>query len=285
MLMDIACPAELLRIEQAEFGDGRRLAYLTFLNETDKLITAVSGRMTLLGAGSGAVEFRQICFEAISAPPGEKFTCHLPLDDFPLFDTAEISLEHVSFAADAPWALSTRRLMDCTPPPLNEGPERVALVALAGRDTVCFPERRDALWICVCGRYNRWRWPACRRCGRVRDEVLARFTPARVLKEYQAAVQVFRAQDQQRLIEKAELAAEEKARVQAQKAEFRAKTAKKKAHKKRVALRERRVVSVATGVLVLSLLIWGAIQLFGSLGGEPPENAAPTPGVDYLDAL
>ena len=152
MLMDIACPAELLRVELAEFGDGRRLAYLTFLNETDKPITAVAGRMTLLRADGGVVEHRQAAFDGLFAPAGEKFTCHLPLDDFPLFDAAEMSLEHAAFVADAPWALSPRRLMDCTPPPLAEGPERVALVALAGRDTVCFPERRDSLWICVCGR-------------------------------------------------------------------------------------------------------------------------------------
>ena len=115
--------------------------------------------------------------------------------------------------------------------------------------------------------------------------MLAKFTPARVLKEYRDAVEIIRAQDQQRLIEKAEKAAAEKAKTQAKKKEILAKAAKKKARKRRVALRERRVVTAAMAVLFLSLLIWGGLKLFGPSGGRAPEDAAPTPGIDYLDAL
>ncbi|MCL1963653.1 MAG: hypothetical protein FWF69_01145 [Firmicutes bacterium] len=278
MLMDIACPAELLGIEQAEFGDGRRQAYLTFQSETDKLITAVSGRMTLLGENCDVVEHRQVCFEDLSARPEQKFTCHLALDGFPLFDTAEISLEHVAFAGEAPWMLSTRRLIDCTPPPLQDGPERVALVALAGRDAACFPERRDSLWICVCGRYNRWRWSACRRCGRGRDETLDAFTPERVLAEYHEAVESIRARDQRRLLERAAQGEAERARARVQMAE-------KIARKRRIDLWARRVIAAVLGVLLLSLLVWGAHKLFGSSASDPPPAEMPVPAIDYLDTL
>ena len=274
MLMDIACPVELIRAEQTSFGGDCHVAYLTFLNESDRPIVTVSGRMTLRGENGQILDHLQVAFDSLTADPGETFTCHLTMDDYPPFASAEVSLEYVAFDAGEHWALHPRRLMDCTPPPLPQGPERVALVALAGHDAVCFPERRDTLWVCLCGRYNRWRWLSCRRCKRERDETLAVFTPQQVLSDYQEAVETLRAQDQERLVARAEETHTKKKQVAAQ-----------KEHRKRIALRERRFIALAATVLVVSLLIWGLLKLLGPSTGEQMPQATQATPIDYLETL
>lgn len=180
MKMDIACPVELIRFEEADFGEGRRQAYLTFLNESMYVVTALSGQMILLNEDQEALDERRVSFGPIAVEPGETFLCHLALDGYPPFTDAAVLVEDVLFDGEEPWALHPSRVKDYVPPVLEEGPARNALIAVAGHDAVCYPEKLDNLWVCVCGRYNRARWPVCRRCRRERDEVLAAYTPERV---------------------------------------------------------------------------------------------------------
>lgn len=271
MLMDISCPAELLRFEQTQFGDGSRQAYLTFLNEAEANITGVSGCLTLLDGDGRALERRRVFFDALDANIREKFTCHLALDEYPEFDTAQMTVEAVVFAQGEPWMLNPERLVDCTPPELADGPERVALVAIAGRDAVCYPARRRGHWVCVCGRFNRRRWHACRRCGRQRDEVLQSYTPELVVETYRSHVEAVRAGDARRLTEQAGEAHAKK--VQALKRD-------------RNRIKRNRVIALGICLVLIGALLFGLIRLF-SRSGKDSENAAqplPTPTlyVDYL---
>lgn len=188
MKMDIASPAELLHFEQADFGDGRRQAYLTFQNESPHTITALSGRLALLDAWGQPVESRRVAFGQIGARPGASFTCHLALDGMDPFVSASMLVEDVLFEGEDPWALHPTRLKDYRPPALEDGPDRIALVSIAGPDAVCFPQRFHTTWVCACGRFNRWRWGSCRRCGRQRDRTLE-LTPGYVRRLHSQRVQ------------------------------------------------------------------------------------------------
>lgn len=199
MLMDITSPAELLFAERAQFSGGRGQAYLTFLNESDRTIAGITGLMTLLGDGGAAIAKKRLTFDDLSAPPGERFVCQFALDAYPSFADVEMIIEGVAFADGNAWALNPGRLVDATPPVLPDGPERVALIALSGHDAVCYPERRDTIWVCVCGRFNRSRWLACKRCGRERDATLETVKPEKALSSHAQRVAKMREADKMRM--------------------------------------------------------------------------------------
>ena len=181
MLMDIACPAELIRVEQAIFGGGRRQAYFTFLNESSQVIAGLSGLCSFRDEQGIHVIKKRLTFDGLDGRPGRTFVCNLALDEYPPFKEADMVLESLLFDGGDTWEMNPTRLVDCTPPSLQDGPERAALIAQAGSDAVCFPEKRDMMWICVCGRFNRLRWLSCRRCSRFRDDVLGAFRSEEVL--------------------------------------------------------------------------------------------------------
>lgn len=285
MRMDIASPVELMMIEQADFGDGRRQAYLTFLNESPYVITALSGRVTLMDETGAVIEDRRTGFGKLAAPPGRRFTCHLSLDDAPDFVSATMLIEDVLFDGVEPWALHPLRVKDYEPDLLPDGPERAALIAVAGEDAVCYPAQGDGTWTCVCGRFNRLRWSFCRRCRRDRDEVLERFTPERVRADHQARIAQAQRKPPRMIVDGA-------------------------AAKQQRATRERKPRPPASEegwlhwlaehwplllaiVVVSALLIWGVITLASRMPGLSPYSPTSTSDVtrapafepDYLDPL
>lgn len=194
MKMDIACPAELLSVELADYGANRRQAYLTFLNESPFVITALSGRISLLDSQGRLLEETRVAFGDINAPPGGRFTCHMAVDEFPDVDGITMIIEDILFHGEEPWALHPPRLKEYTPPVVDDEQARRALIAVAGSDAICYPEDQENVWLCVCGRYNRRRWTTCRRCERDRDQTLTAFTPERVEAAYAARLR--RSKDQ-----------------------------------------------------------------------------------------
>ncbi len=280
MMMDISSPAELLRVEQARFGDGRRQAYLTFMNEHEDVITGLSGLAVLLDEMGKTIERRKVVFSGLTAKPREAFVCHLALDNYPEFDRMEMAVETASFVYGKAWQTNPSRIMDCEPPVLPSGPERVALVAVAGYDAVCFPERHETHWICVCGRFNRIRWLTCHRCGRNREDTLAFLTPEQVVEGYGAKVDEERVRDQERLIKKARKQEIEKKKAEAERA--------RRAENRQKALRA--IGITACVILVFSLVIWGGSRLLAQTGTQAGEIAfagakGTFPPVDYLDPI
>ncbi len=185
MRMDLSAPLELLDLELASFSDGRRQAYLTFQCESDIPITGFSGQLVMYGEDGRMTRPRQLRFKGLNAQPGEPFTCPLKADDFPEFVSYAFSPEWVSFPEGDPWQYDADRQVDVEIDPVTEK-ERIALIAIAGQDAICYAQKKDALWVCVCGRHNRFRWSRCRRCGRERDHTLASFAPGTALDTYQA---------------------------------------------------------------------------------------------------
>ncbi|MDL2317807.1 hypothetical protein LJC74_01765 [Eubacteriales bacterium OttesenSCG-928-A19] len=281
MKMDIACPAELLQVELTSFGGERRQAYLTFLNESAYVISAISGRLELLDAHGRLLEDCRIAFGDISAAPGERFTCHMATDAYPAFESATMMIEDVIFDSEEPWALHPARLKEYDLPALPEGHERNALLAIAGEDAICYPENQGSVWLCVCGRFNRWRWTTCRRCARDRDETLDHFSRERIQADYIERERAAR-QKPPRVI------MDGPARRRAQTERERVTSAPKQDAPNRPSFSFRRHIPVIVlSVAVLAVLIWGAISLSSRMPQAPSVN--PSTGAsltyDYLEPV
>lgn len=280
MLMDITAPAELLHVEQADFGGGRKQAYLTFFNESDHEILGITGLFSLLDGGRNVIEKRRLTFDDLSAAPGKSFTCHLALDGYPDFAEAEMIVEGVLFSGGEPWEMNPNRLIDATVPELPEGPERVALIALAGTDAVCFPQRQELFWVCVCGRHNRLRWLTCHRCKRLRDETLDSFAEENVLSAHSRHVSEARVRDREKLREEAA----KQAAVRRQAMEMEAK----RAHAAQVRAALLRVIVL---LLVAAIAFFGVSAFLRKNTGlhddlPSPTLGAPTrPPVDFLEPI
>jgi len=289
MLMDIACPAELIRVEQAIFGGGRRQAYFTFLNESARVIAGVSGLCSFRDEQGDVVSKTRLSFDGLDGRPGKPFTCNLALDGYPPFTEAEMVLESVLFDDGETWEMNPSRLVDCGLPPLPDGPERIALIAQAGADAVCFPEKRDMLWICVCGRFNRLRWLSCRRCSRFRDEVLSAFHPEAVVARHAEHLSDARERDMALRRENAARHAAQQARRQNAQA-----TAQRRPGTADAGLPLR--LNVAVAVRIVSLVLAVALAIIGvgwlvrrlSVGNIGTPGGTPSytmPPVDYLQPL
>lgn len=295
MKMDIACPVELLCFEQASFGEGRRQAYLTFLNESPQPVTAVSGRLYLLDAQRQPIEDRHVSFASFVAGAGAQFACTMALDDYPAFEDAEMVIERVTLDGEAPWTLNPARAKAYDPPVQPVGVSRNALIAIAGHDAVCFPRQEEGVWLCVCGRYNRWRWTACRRCRRERDMVFARLMPEQVMAAYEKQLQDNRRQQQPRMIVPGRQGSPQGKPPPPQpkkapppvpdRAPPRQKSAKAKGNWRAQLLSKQRTLTFAVCVVVVIMLAWGIVSIAGRLTRQSP-GASQTPlTVDYLPPI
>ena len=184
-LMDLTTPVELYAVEVLRDSTGRAQAYFTFMNCAAASLRTLYATLTLLDDGGKSIGAFPLRCEGLDAPGHSRFTVCRAVDDAPAFSGARALVREAVFADGSCWRIDEGAVLDCTPPALAPGPDRVALVAVAGPDAVCFPQRRGNVWVCVCGRFNRLEWTACRRCQRGRDETLARYTPVRTHEAYE----------------------------------------------------------------------------------------------------
>ena len=185
MLMDLTCPAEFVSAEVLRDSGGRAQAYLTFRNLSEDTLTELQAMVTMLDADGVSLGLSPLRYRRLEAKPHAMFTLCLVMDELPFFSDAWVALQRVGFAEGEPWIWDEDALMDCTPKLLAPGPQRSALMAVAGPDAVCWPERRQDSWVCVCGRFNARAWRICRRCRRTRDETFARYELHAVMAQYQ----------------------------------------------------------------------------------------------------
>jgi len=185
MLMDLTCPAEFVSVEVLRDSGGRAQGYLTFRNLSEDTLVELRAMVTMLdeeGVNLGQCPLR---YRRLQAKPHAMFTLCMVMDGLPFFHDARVALQRVVFAEGEPWVSNEDAQVDCTPKPLASGPQRSALMAVAGPDAVCWPERRQETWVCVCGRFNLRPWRICRRCRRNRDETFARYELNTVMAQYQ----------------------------------------------------------------------------------------------------
>lgn len=184
-LMDLTTPVELYAVEVLRDSTGRAQAYFTFMNCAAEPLRTLYATLTLLDDGGKSIGAFPLRCEGLDAAGHSRFTVCRAVDDAPAFSGARALVREAVFADGSCWRIDEGAVLDCTPPAVAPGPDRVALVAVAGPDAVCFPQLRGNVWVCVCGRFNRLEWTACRRCQRGRDDTLARYTPERTHEAYE----------------------------------------------------------------------------------------------------
>jgi len=185
MLMDLTCPAEFVSAEVLRDSGGRAQAYLTFRNLSEDTLVELRAMVTMLDAEGVSLGLCPLRYRRLQAQPHAMFTLCMVMDGLPFFHDARVALQRVGFAEGEPWVNNEDAQVDCTPKPLAPEPQRSALMAVAGPDAVCWPERRQDAWVCVCGRFNLRPWRICRRCRRNRDDTFARYELNAVMAQYQ----------------------------------------------------------------------------------------------------
>jgi len=185
MRMDLTCPAEFVSVEVLRDSGGRAQAYLTFRNLSEDTLVELRAMVTMLDGEGASLGQCPLRYRRLQAKPHALFTLCMVMDELPFFRDARVTLQRVVFAQGEPWVSNEDAQVDCTPKPLASGPQRSALMAVAGPDAVCWPERRQDTWVCVCGRFNLRPWRICRRCRRNRDDTFARYELNAVMAQYQ----------------------------------------------------------------------------------------------------
>lgn len=180
MLNDVSCPTEFKNIEQVEFDDGRRLACLTFLNESDEIIIGLSGFFSMFNEKRRMIDRRRVTFKNLNVKPREAYVLNLRLDDYPTFFDAHMSVESISFLMQDSWQSNEKKAVGQKPPNAVAGNEKAALSRIA-KDAIRFPEQMASYWTCVCGRHNPNEWNICSGCGRIKQKVFSVFNKETVM--------------------------------------------------------------------------------------------------------
>ncbi len=170
--MDLSAPVEMTRFELVRFGVGRTQAYLTLLGESDDPVVSLEGDLVFRLPG-GVESVCRVSFDTLSIERGAETVGHVALDSVEVSEEAVFVPRRAAFDSGAVWEEDPEKLVDCAAAAEPPGLGRTALIAAAGEDALCYPERTGSTWRCVCGRMNRQRWTSCRRCGRDRETALA----------------------------------------------------------------------------------------------------------------
>lgn len=181
MLVDLSCPVDLLHVEVLRDSGGRAQAYLDCKNLSGYTVIGLRGELF----HPKEAQAWPFSVQGFAAGPGEAFAPCAWVDDVPpLTGPVSVQIHAVSFVEAEDWEENPEELILCPEENLPPGPDRVALVAIEGKDAVCWPHRFQHAWRCVCGRYNLPIDAACVRCGRDREEVFAYCVPEVVHQAY-----------------------------------------------------------------------------------------------------
>ncbi len=264
MLMDLTCPAEFRSVEVLRDSGGRGQAYLTFTNLRDREIDELHAMVTLLDGDGVSLGIRPLRYRNLGAQGRAQFTLCLAMDDLPMFEDARVTIQRVHFADGGDWSWDEDALMDCTPKELVPGPERVALVAVAGSDAICWPEQRRDAWVCVCGRFNENLQYSCQRCGRNRERTFAQYQLQAVMDAYRAQQQRTQVQERRQREEATEQAKQKQTRRQKDYAQ-RVEQAKR---------RRRRTWVIVVAAVLVGFGVWNVLAaVLGTALTQRPSGA------------
>ncbi len=179
MHIDLHCPVETRGCELTYDDRGRARAYVRLFNLSGRRVRRLEGEAHVQGP-EGASSFPLA--QDVDAAPRQMFTLTLALPS--PGEGLWLSFTKIKFEDGRPdWIGHPSRLICIPDMPAPDGRELNRLMAVAGRDAVCFPWRTGAYWVCVCGRPNAYRRQRCVRCARQRDQVLSRCSMAQVMEE------------------------------------------------------------------------------------------------------
>ena len=177
MLIDLTCPAEIFRT--ALPTEEMPAAALTLFNLSGRIIASVEVSLRMKdekGRDTDQLAYRA---RALNGRPHSTFLMTVPCSPGKI-RSIEATVEKVWFSDNEVWRRDPANEKEYTPNALPVSPALTRLRFAAGETAVGWPSRQEGLWVCICGRPNPEEEPVCARCGRVRDEVFAAFSPEAV---------------------------------------------------------------------------------------------------------
>ena len=220
MKVDLSCPIELYdyQLPTAE----QPYCALVFFNLCHQMVRSVQVSLTLLDGEGNALLRRVERVMGLNAPGKEWFEANVEVEDEGWVQRIDLVIEKVWFDDATVWRIGEGKYHKYEPNLLSPGRLLEHLQRAAGPDAACFPSDQGAIWVCVCGRPNLSSEPECRRCGRDKQQVFTKYTPAAVQTQIEE-------QDRQQQ-EQAKRAHEEAVREEAQ----RQAQEKRRRHKRRL---------------------------------------------------
>ena len=238
MRIDLTCPIELWRLALPQRET--HACELMFYNLSDKIVTSVE--VTILLTDMDGEEAERIIHRVhdLDGRPAAAFAAVIPMEWQPNIREADITIEKVWFDDNSVWRHQRENTVSYQPNALPNSRSLEELRFVAGPTAVGFPEKKDGLWMCVCGRPNALNERLCRRCHRSKEEVFTRYT--------KEAIQKAVAQREAQLNLHARAAREDSSRLQLERE-------KAYAEKKR---KRRKAWKAVFTVLLLCALAYGA---------------------------
>lgn len=182
MLIDLTCPVALQALDVLRDDRGRARVYLTLLNLSPRGIARVEALLFYPDA-EGARRKTRFAGNPPAKPDAKGLSLSVALPALPEGVTPTLRFLRVSYRDDSPpWVSHPARLVRVPSPQKMRGVALDRLIRLAGPDALYVPALDDHFFSCVCGQINEAGRGVCRRCGRARDTVLARYTPDRLSK-------------------------------------------------------------------------------------------------------
>lgn len=207
MKIDLEAPVELWRSQLPT--EDYRACSLTLYNLTEQEVESCQVTLVLLDEKGEEQTRLQYRARDLHCEAGRTCRMDVPLEkDMPIPTEVDIIIEKVWDVQGIVWRRGKGGRVDYNSNALPAGRELDSLHHAAGPNAVGFPERQDAVWVCVCGRPNRLGDAICRRCHLDRELIFRQYSREAVLDA---------AQKQEQLMEDVSRAArEESSRRQAE---------------------------------------------------------------------
>lgn len=180
MKIDFSCPVELINIR---YHNGECRFHIRSFSEF--VLQNMELEMAWLDAQGEVLVYQTKVLEGMSILYKEVAEEIVHVDDnllaefeIPLEEVADVELEVLSlhFDGGATWRAGLLNGFDYELEPL-EGEKLHALRLIAGEDAITYPNEQGEVWVCVCGRANRFDDQFCIRCDRVKDDIMQTITP------------------------------------------------------------------------------------------------------------
>ena len=177
MQIDLLCPVESQGVVvKTNSKTDEVYALFKFFNVSQKVVTEVSFAVCAFDTYGGKLGEFNVVFSDLEAQPKTYFAEKKAVSLKEYQEAKHITVEFLEVKFSEGEAYIKPETLTDIPIIEPEYEERVRLISVAGSDAQCYAKDSGTHWICVCGRPNCKEDEECVRCGRMKAEVLAKFS-------------------------------------------------------------------------------------------------------------
>ena len=174
MKIDLNCPVELWQYDKP--NDKKEYCHFVLGNIGDKTVVSVQVTLACYTQNDMFLFKQTERVRGLRAKKNEPFsiaiTPNFPMDS-EVYLQLELTIEKVWFEDGIVWRKGTEPLTTYTSNAMNKSRELDQLRFIAGNTAMGYPKLQENVWVCVCGRANRYEETRCQRCKRNKDTVFA----------------------------------------------------------------------------------------------------------------